>query len=121
MSNSKPGKHMKTLVPLVVLLGSLSISLAEPPAGAGRRLAEGLINSTWTWSTKPNDPAPKVTVSVHADGTVTWSDRPSLHSPYTVVDEYTIHQNQSTWHFSRDLKTLTVESDPAPIRWGQRK
>jgi len=38
-----------------------------------------------------------------------------------VIDEYTIHQNQSIWHFSRDLKTLTVTRDHAAIRWGKRK
>ena len=60
-------------------------------------------------------------MTIHADGTVTWSDRPALHSPYTVMDEYTLHQNQSIWHFSRDLKTLTVTRDHADIRWGRRK
>lgn len=91
---------------------------SAPPSEV-KKLAPGIVGSTWSWFMTERGPA-KTTVTIHPNGTVTWADRPTLHSPYTVIDEYTIHQNQSTWKFSSDLQTLTVTSDPVPIRWGKR-
>ena len=102
------------------LVGSASLVSEKDESSPGEKhLAKGIVGSTWSWFMTENGP-PKTTVTIHPDGTVTWGDRPSLHSPYTIIDEYTIHQNQSTWRFSPDLKSLTVESDPVPIRWGKR-
>jgi hypothetical protein len=97
-------------------------SPAPPLPTAGSQLAEGLADSTWRWSMKPNDDASNKILTVRADGTVAWNDRPSLHVPYKVLGKLSIQVGTSIYTFSSDLESLTVKQEGANSvsRWGTR-
>jgi hypothetical protein len=100
-------------------------TVTSPPAApptAGDQLAEGLADSTWRWSVKPNDDASNKILTVRADGTVSWNDRPSLHVPYKVRGKLSIQVGTSIYTFSNDLESLTVRQEGADSvsRWGTR-
>lgn len=86
------------------------------------RLARDLANTTWAYSFKPNDPHPALTVTIHDDRTVSWSDRPSLRVAFQPLDERSLQVRDRYWKFSPDLQSFTIHPDknePAH-RWGTR-
>ncbi|MEP6670927.1 MAG: hypothetical protein ABJF10_17340 [Chthoniobacter sp.] len=86
------------------------------------QLAKRLANTKWEYRVKPNDPTPNTIVTIHADATVSWSDRPSLHVAYTPLDERSIQVRDHIWKFSADLRSFTIHADKnAPAdRYGTR-
>lgn len=94
------------------------INALSPPSGLAKRLAD----TTWAYSTKPNDPHPTMTVTIHADQTVSWSDRPSLHVAFQPLDERTLQVKDRVWKFSANLQSFTIHNDMnAPAnRWGTK-
>ena len=81
-----------------------------------------LADTTWIYRTELDDPHPDLTVTIHADKTVSWSDRPTLHVAFYPLDEQTLQVKDRVWKFSADLQSFTIHPDMnAPAhRWGTR-
>lgn len=86
------------------------------------RLLNRIANTTWAYTFKPNDPPTALTVTIHDDQTVSWSDRPSLRVAFIVLDERSIQVRDRYWKFSADLQSFTIHpsKDEPANRWGTR-
>lgn len=87
-----------------------------------RQLEKALAKTTWGYSSRPDDPAPAVTVTIFPDETLTWSDRPDYHVPYKALDALSIQVRDHTWNFAAGLQSFTVHDsrDGPANRWGTR-
>lgn len=101
---------------------ALAVQTEIDAVSPASRLASSLANTTWAYSFKPNDPNSSITVTIHPDRTVSWSDRPSLRVPFQPLDGRCLQVRDHYWKFSADLRSFTIHKDktePAD-RWGTR-